>query len=180
MVIYPQEKAGFDKVFARIHIRNQNEQASFFANYQIKSQREKNAIVIQPKNIKSFIDDLKILVNLNYESNFKLTQVQKDNEVVKYIEISASQSGGRSDRDTIVRTYIEVNTIFSTNLYPDMVSDKEASFSFDTQQTNFLLNRFAQRFEAVGDKIANIGFKKTDQMDANNYQLMLSSEKMDL
>jgi hypothetical protein len=78
MIIYPESRSGFDKVFARIHINNanpnkMNEGQNFFASYQIKSQKEKNAILISPHNLASFIEDLKVLVELGYDAMFKLT-----------------------------------------------------------------------------------------------------------
>jgi hypothetical protein len=58
MIIYPEDKGGFDRVYARIHIRNAPSptgegggsalQGNFLSNYTIKSQKEKNAILISP------------------------------------------------------------------------------------------------------------------------------------
>jgi hypothetical protein len=61
MIIYPEDKGGFDRVYARIHIRNQGVgtdgggiatangmPGNFLTNYTIKSQKEKNAILISP------------------------------------------------------------------------------------------------------------------------------------
>lgn len=95
MIIYPESRSGFDKVFARIHINNanpnkMNEGQNFFASYQIKSQKEKNAILISPHNLASFIEDLKVLVELGYDAMFKLTQCTNDDQVQKFIEITGS------------------------------------------------------------------------------------------
>lgn len=85
MIIYPENRSGFDKVFARIHINNVNPQRgegqNFFASYQIKSQKEKNAILISPHNLASFIEDLKVLVELGYDAMFKLTQCTNEDQV---------------------------------------------------------------------------------------------------
>jgi uncharacterized membrane protein len=66
MIIYPEDKGGFDRVYARIHIRNVPSSSggggaggaesgmggaflgNFLSNYTIKSQKEKNAILISP------------------------------------------------------------------------------------------------------------------------------------
>jgi hypothetical protein len=87
MIIYPEDKGGFDRVYARIHIRNSASGAdgitsaggaapsasNFLTNYTIKSQKEKNAILISPQSLAQFIDNLKVLVDLGYEAQFKLT-----------------------------------------------------------------------------------------------------------
>ena len=84
MIIYPEDKGGFDRVYARIHIRNAppaggNEgsgmgiQSNFLSNYTIKSQKEKNAILISPQSLTHFTENLKVLVDLGYEAQFKLT-----------------------------------------------------------------------------------------------------------
>lgn len=80
MILYPEDKGGFDRVYTRIHIRNaaaagdgQASSGNFLTNYTIKSQKEKNAILISPQSLTQFIDNLKVLVDLGYEAQFKLT-----------------------------------------------------------------------------------------------------------
>lgn len=94
MIIYPENRSGFDKIFARIHINNSNPKAhegqNFFNAYQIKSQKEKCAILISPHDLPGFIHDLKILGELNYDAMFKLTQCNTDDQVQKFIEITGS------------------------------------------------------------------------------------------
>ena len=57
MIIYPEDKGGFDRVYARIHIRNTPTdssaaaQGNFLTNYTIKSQKEKNAILVSPQSL---------------------------------------------------------------------------------------------------------------------------------
>ena len=36
--------------------------------------RARSAILLMPKKLSSFIEDLNVLVNLGYDANFKLTQ----------------------------------------------------------------------------------------------------------
>lgn len=56
MIIYPENRSGFDKVFARIHIANSSPKGisdgqNFMSSYQIKSQKEKSAILISPHDL---------------------------------------------------------------------------------------------------------------------------------
>ena len=100
MIIYPENRTGFDKIFARIHINNTNPKAiegqNFFSAYQIKSQKEKCAILISPHDLTGFIQDLKILEELGYDAMFKLTQCNTDDQVQKFIEITGSSGPGSS------------------------------------------------------------------------------------
>ena len=108
MIIYPENRTGFDKVFARIHINNANpkmgEGQNFFASYQIKSQKEKNAILISPHNLASFLEDLKVLVELGYDAMFKLTQCNQGEVIQKFVEITGS-SGPAKEKET-VRSFV--------------------------------------------------------------------------
>ena len=77
MVIYPAERSGFDKVYARIHISNLTAAhgggGGFFKSFSIKSLKPKNAVLVSPKSLKGFIEDLKVLVDLGYDAYFRLT-----------------------------------------------------------------------------------------------------------
>ena len=75
MVIYPGEKGGFDRVFSRIHINNLTNAhgGGFFKSYTIKSVKNKNAVLLSPKSIKEFIEDLKVLLDLSADASFRLT-----------------------------------------------------------------------------------------------------------
>ena len=77
-MIYPAEKAGFDKIYARIHITNVAGADRFFHTYFIKSLKEKSAIVVSPRSIDQLINNLKMLVDSNYDASFKLTQLTDD------------------------------------------------------------------------------------------------------
>lgn len=48
IVIYPSEKGGLDKIYARIHITNScgGDNFKFCSTYQIKSLKEKSAILV--------------------------------------------------------------------------------------------------------------------------------------
>jgi hypothetical protein len=74
IVIYPSEKAGIDRVYARIKIEVKSQDAnSFFNDYLIKSLKEKNAMLVQPKKLSSLIENLKRLHESQYDAAFKLT-----------------------------------------------------------------------------------------------------------
>ena len=52
IVIYPCEKGGFDKIYARIKVEvKSSDQNSFFSEYLIKSLKEKNAMLVAPKRL---------------------------------------------------------------------------------------------------------------------------------
>ena len=74
VVIYPEEAGGFDKVFARIHITNVYSEGGggFFQSYTVKSLKKKSAVLLTPKKLSSFIEDLKVLIDLNADATFKL------------------------------------------------------------------------------------------------------------
>ena len=134
MIIYPENRSGFDKVFARIHINNVNPQRgegqNFFASYQIKSQKEKNAILISPHNLASFIEDLKVLVELGYDAMFKLTQCTNKDQVQKFIEITGS-SGPAKERET-VRSFVQIDAHFDKALFPEEIESKDIEFGIDS------------------------------------------------
>jgi hypothetical protein len=103
IMIYPMEKGGLDKIFARVQIRIScgNDSFKFCSSYTIKSLREKSAILISPKHLSSFILALKTLINNQYDGNFKLSQQQQqDGTKVQYLEITGTtSSAGISYKD---------------------------------------------------------------------------------
>ena len=106
-----------------------------------------------------------MLVVLQYEASFKLTQIQKETEVQKFIEISACQSAGaHKDKDLqLVRSYVEVNTIFNQALYPEVIEEKQAGFMLESQVANFILQKFVNRFENLPDeRVGTIKFTQTE------------------
>ena len=70
VIIYPEERGGFDKIFGRLHIQNKLQQGffhsdadqGFFSNYTIKSMKEKCAVLLSPLKMSRFIEDLKVLI----------------------------------------------------------------------------------------------------------------------
>lgn len=111
VIIYPADKAGFDKIYARVHITNINGVDRLFQSYTIKSLKEKSAIVISPKSIDKMISNLKTLVDSNYDASFKLTQVTDENNAKRqYLEVVGSVADGTLQ--AIFRNMIEISTVF--------------------------------------------------------------------
>ena len=68
-------------------------------------------MLFSPKNIKDFIEDLKMLIDLHYDAHFRLTQQSDTADGVKkqFIEIKGSN-------DTVgvtFKSFLEVNCHFS-------------------------------------------------------------------
>ena len=126
MVIYPAERGGFDRVFARIHISNltSSHGGGFFKSFTIKSLKQKNAVLVSPKNIRSFIEDLKVLIDLNDDANFRLTQSSDSEDGIKkqYIEITGicAEIAGST-----FKSYVEVACHFSEQQYPEELQGLE-------------------------------------------------------
>ena len=121
MVIYPKDKSGgFDRVFARIHVSNllNTHGGGFFKSFTIKSIKAKNAVLIAPLSLKDFIEDLKILIDLNYDASFRLTQMvsEEDGQKKQYIEIAGNCSEGVGNT---FRSFVEVACHFSEQMYPE-------------------------------------------------------------
>mmetsp|Transcript_31677 Transcript_31677/g.48479 ORF Transcript_31677/g.48479 Transcript_31677/m.48479 type:complete len:174 (+) Transcript_31677:76-597(+) len=155
MIVYPQNKSGFDKVFARIHINNTNPKGDtgqkFFSQYTIKSQKEKNAILVCPSELPSFITDLKVLVDLGYDATFKLTQCSNDSSgsISKYIEITgfnSQQHGGE-----IVRSYVQIESHFDKSMYPEEIEQKQIEFGIDSNTCMNVLLKFRNRLAILQD-----------------------------
>lgn len=170
MIIYPTNKAGYDKVYSRIHIKNNVERAgenSFFSSYQIKSMRPKSAILISPKDLKSFIEDLKVLVDLGYDAAFKLTQTSSDQEIKKFIDIT----GFSHITKDVIKSFVEIEASFANNLYPEQIEPCEISFDADANTCQMSFAKFATRIGYLNDEFATIVFSKgvPEQVDEDNY-----------
>jgi len=161
MIIYPENRTGFDKIFARIHINNTNPKAiegqNFFSAYQIKSQKEKCAILISPHDLTGFIQDLKILEELGYDAMFKLTQCNTDDQVQKFIEITGS-SGPAKERET-VRSFVQIDAHFDKALFPEEIEPKNIEFGIDTSTCQNVLKKFRDRLVILSDEMATISFE---------------------
>mmetsp|Transcript_13965 Transcript_13965/g.23742 ORF Transcript_13965/g.23742 Transcript_13965/m.23742 type:complete len:224 (+) Transcript_13965:1-672(+) len=180
MIIYPEHRAGLDKVFARIHINNANPKSgessqNFFASYQIKSQKEKSAILISPHDLSSFISDLKVLVDLNYDAMFKLTQCNNGEQIQKYLEITGT-SGVTRDRETI-RSFVQIDALFDKSLFPEEIEPKEIEFGIDSNSCLNVLAKFRARLQILNDDMASIKFKQRPDQP-NSFQMSLKSGNM--
>eukprot|EP00347_Sterkiella_histriomuscorum_P007817 403347449 len=171
MIIYPEEKGGFDRVYARIHILNTHQKSGdgqhFFTNYSIKSQKDKNAILIQVTNLPTFIDNLKILVDLGYDAILKLTQMQQEKEIKKYIDITGISASTKE----MVRSFIEITCHFDLNLFPEQISQKQVNFIIDAQACQSVLQKFTSRLNIISDEYGKICFKATKDEGNMNTQL---------
>ena len=83
--------------------------------------KEKNSVLIQPKKLSTFIENLKTLVDSQYDASFKLTQLaEPDGTKKQFIEIvGTSQEAGNSFRNNV-----EITTIFNMNNYPTKFEPK--------------------------------------------------------
>ena len=176
MIIYPETRSGFDKVFARIHINNANPKGSegqyFFASYQIKSQKEKNAILISPHNLPSFLEDLKVLVELGYDAMFKLTQCQQGDTIQKFVEITGS-SGPAKEKET-VRSFVQIDAHFDKALFPEEIEPKAIEFGIDSNTCNNVLSKFRSRLQILNDDTATLSFKTGE----DTFSMQLKSKHM--
>lgn len=75
--------------------------------------------MISPQSLPHFIENLKVLVDLGYEAQFKLTQSNspETGEVRKYIDITGSTPATKD----VVRCFIEINCYFDVALYPEEI-----------------------------------------------------------
>ena len=74
--------------------------------------KKKNAVLVSPKSLRGFLEDLKVLVDLGVDASFRLTQAgdAEDGAKRQYIEIAgvdAEVSG------STFRSYVEVACHFS-------------------------------------------------------------------
>ena len=175
MMVYPDERAGFDKVFARFTITNKLDRdqvphegvvtragpgssAVFFDNYLVRSQKENNVVVIMPLELNSFLEDLKVLIELGYNGEFKLSQSkEEDGTVKKYLSITGKSPDGKDS----IKSYVEIEAIFSREMYPQEIEPKQVKFSFEASLTAQILQKFSQRFVVLGDREARLSFRSS-------------------
>ena len=107
---------------------------------------------MSPKNISSFIEDLKVLVDLGYDAYFKLAQTMNEEEIKKYIDITGTSSSSKD----IVRSFVEIDAHFDQSLFPEEIEPKEVFFFLDTATCTSALAKFHKRIQILNDEIAKI------------------------
>ena len=129
VVIYPEERGGFDRVWGRIHIGNLvSENGGFFSAYTVKSMKAKNSVLLCPRKLASLVEDLKVVVDLNCDACFKLTQMadaDAQGQKKQYLEVTGHN---HSFAGSTFKSHVEVTTVFSETLYPEELTPKEADF----------------------------------------------------
>mmetsp|Transcript_4301 Transcript_4301/g.3134 ORF Transcript_4301/g.3134 Transcript_4301/m.3134 type:complete len:115 (+) Transcript_4301:207-551(+) len=103
----------------------------------------------------SFIEDLKVLVELGYDALFKLTQTASEEEVRKFIDITGSQT---TQKD-VVRSFVEIDAHFDQSLFPENIEHKEVEFHCDSSTCGSVLTKFHQRLGILNDELAKMTFK---------------------
>ena len=105
----------------------------------------------------SFIEDLKVLVELGYDAMFKLTQCTNDDQVQKFIEITGS-SGPAKERET-VRSFVQIDAHFDKALFPEEIEAKDIEFGIDSMSCLTVLQKFRSRLQILNDEIATLSFQ---------------------
>ncbi len=99
-------------------------------------------MLIAPKKLSVLIENLKRLVDSQYDAQFKLTQQQEpDGSKKQYLEIQAASVGAQNS----FRVNVEIATIFTTHLYPSNFEPKQVRFTLDTQTCQLVFSKFANR-----------------------------------
>ena len=80
------------------------------------------------------------MVDLGYDASFKLTQSNIDDTIKKYIDITGYSS---SESKEIMRSFVEIETIFEREKYPETIPDKEVKFVLDSSLGQGVLSKFA-------------------------------------
>ena len=169
IVIYPEERLGFEQIFGRVHILPVSQAESgnlfgFMSNYKCCSQQEDNGILLSPHRFSDFVDSLKVLVELGIDGEFKLTQREGANGVKKYIQTAGSQE---NENETF-KYFVEIETIFDTKKYPKEIMSKEMMFEIEPIINEYFFHRFLDRFSLLKDESVAIRFCQTDFEDPNN------------
>lgn len=123
-------------------------------------------MLIAPKNLPSFLEDLKVLVELGYDAQFKLTQSQTEDSVKKFIDII----GGSTITKDIVRSFVEIDTIFDQSLFPEDFESKEVYFVLDSATCSNVLAKFHSRFHILSDELAKISFKSSKKEEEHSQE----------
>lgn len=106
LVIYPAEDVSsieLNAVYARIHISNVglngdkdcigSNRSAFFKEYTIKSLKDRNAVLIELRSVRELLENLKVLIDLDFDASFKLVQMHDENRnKVQMLEIAGKNS----------------------------------------------------------------------------------------
>lgn len=124
-------------------------------------------MLVSPKSLKGFIEDLKVLVDLSYDGAFRLTQsadpADEGGQKKQYIEISGHASGEvdvGAGAGGNFKSYVEVGCFFSESSYPKDLEGGEVEFCVDSTTCSMFLGRFAQRLGVLADEMASVTFGK--------------------
>ncbi|CAI2371958.1 unnamed protein product [Moneuplotes crassus] len=190
IVIYPDEKLAFDQIFGRVHIRpipdaKTGVAEGFCKNYVVTSQCENNAVLITPYKFSEFMDSLKVMVEMEAEGEFKLTQRETTAGIKKYL-----QTGCRSDSEGEKFNYfIEIETIFDPKKYPENIIPKEISFEVSRGINENFFGKFVDRYNLLNEdsvqiKFCHLGFEEEkdekevldSKLESDEYQIILQSQ----
>lgn len=94
------------------------------------------------------------------DGSFKLTQVAKEAKKVQYIEITGLSSVSSG---AMYRSYVEIETIFDQQFYPEELEKKEIEFVIDQNTCTQVFAKFSQRLQILSDEEAMIQFVSSDQ-----------------
>ena len=83
------------------------------------------------ESLRGFIDDLKVLLDLNADAKFRLTQSTDPETRMKkqFIEIEGTNSAVQG---SLFKSLLEVECVFKNDQYPDQLEPKEIGFFIDS------------------------------------------------
>ena len=91
----------------------------------------------------SFLEDLKVLVELGYDAMFKLTQCNQGESIQKFVEITGS-SGPAKEKET-VRSFVQIDALFDKAKFPEEIETKDTVFEVDGNTCGNVLQKFRSR-----------------------------------
>ena len=171
IVIYPEEKQGLDQLFGKIFIIPiPNAELStlfgFMTKYKCVSQQENNAILVSPHRFNDFLEGVKVLSDLGYDGEFKLTQKDYNKGLRKYLLIQ----GVHEERNEAISNYVEIETIFDPKRFPVEIIPKEITFDIDQIVNEYFFHKFLDRFSLIKDESVELTFIKsiTEEVQIEN------------
>jgi len=114
------------------------------------------------------------LIDLGLDGAFKLTQMAKDGKKTQYIEITGVQGQSTGAQ---YRSYVEIETIFDQQYYPEELEKKEIEFVVDQNTCTQVFAKFSQRLQILSDEEATVQFVASNQ--ARMYELCVKSQHME-